>query len=226
LQGAVALCLALAAVDVSAQMSGSLTLVSNYRYRGVSLSHNDPAAQFALVYDHAQGWYAGAFASTVDIGLSSKRELQGIFFAGYAQSTPSGLSWEVGTDYSAFTGGRSYGYPEVYVGFTYEGLSGRLYYAPRYYGQDESAVYGEINGAQRLADRIRLLAHVGVFRNRGSSVYGVPDHVVDAKLGLGFDFDRFNVELSWVGISSSYAGYTISGVRSRNGPVLAISWLF
>jgi uncharacterized protein (TIGR02001 family) len=207
-------------------MSGSLTLVSNYRYRGVSLSHNDPAAQLAIVYDHAQGWYAGAFASTVEIGLSSKRELQGIFFAGYARSTPSGLTWEVGADYSGFTGARSYAYPEVYVGAAYESVSGRLYYAPRYYGQDTSAIYGEINGATPLADRVRLLAHVGVFRNSGSNPYGLPGRVFDAKLGLGFDFDRFNIELSWVGISSSYAEYPISGVRSRNGPVLTVSWLF
>ena len=59
---AVSLCFALIAANVSAQVSGSLTLVSDYRFRGVSLSHNNPAAQLGAVYDDARGWYAGAFA--------------------------------------------------------------------------------------------------------------------------------------------------------------------
>ena len=48
------------------------------------------------------------------------------------------------------------------AGFAFENISGRLYYAPRYFGSDGGAVYGELNGAQRVFDRVRLLAHVGI----------------------------------------------------------------
>ena len=112
-------------------------------------------------------------------------------------------------------------------GVAYEKVSARLYYAPRYYGRDASALYGEINAAHKIADRLLLLAHAGAFRSKDLDVYGnVPEYVFDARLGLGVDFDRFNVQLSWVGISAANAGYPVSGVRSRNGPVLSISWLF
>src|SRR4030095_13495945 len=99
-------------------MSGSVSAVSNYRYRGVSLSHNDPAAQAAIVYDDPLGWYAGAFASTVRIGYPTARGKQGIFFAGYAHAMPFGATFEAGVVYSGFTGPTSYAYPEVMLGGT------------------------------------------------------------------------------------------------------------
>ena len=226
---AVALWFALVAANVSAQFSGSLTLVSDYRFRGVSLSHNNPAAQLGAVYDDARGWYAGAFASTVQFAEpSSSRELQTIAFGGYVWRFGSGLSSEVGADYSAFTGPGGYSYPEVYWGIAYENLSGRLYYAPRYFVHDSDAIYGEVNGAQPLLDRVRLLAHAGVLRKSTENFYtGRSVHrVFDARLGVGVDFDQFSVQLNWVGSSFANAAYPVTGTRGRNGAVLSLSRSF
>jgi uncharacterized protein (TIGR02001 family) len=226
--GAIALWVALISTHASAQISGSVSLVSDYRYRGVSLSHGDPAAQIAVAYDDAQGWYAGAFASTIRLAAPSDRGAQAIAFVGYAKQLPSGVSFEVGADYAAFTGARGYDYPEAYCGFAFENVSGRLYYAPRYFGSDGGAVYGELNGAQRINDRVRLLAHVGILQITGGNPYnGWPDHrVFDARAGVGIDFDPFNVQVSWVGISAASAAYPITGTRSRNGVVLTLSRSF
>src|SRR6266508_589758 len=57
--------LALFASVAAAQISGTVNLVSDYRYRGTSLSDDKPAAQLGLTYDDASGWYAGLSASTV-----------------------------------------------------------------------------------------------------------------------------------------------------------------
>ncbi|HWZ74111.1 MAG TPA: TorF family putative porin [Casimicrobiaceae bacterium] len=221
---AVVLWFALVAANVSAQVSGSLTLVSDYRFRGVSLSDNKPAAQLGVVYDDARGWYAGGFASTVQAPYPSRRELQTIAFLGYVWRLPSGLSSEVGADYSAFTGARRYGYPEVYWGIAYENLSGRLYYAPRYFTQDSDAIYGEVNGAQPLLDRVRLLAHAGVLRNSSDNLYTgrAVHHVFDARVGVGVDFDQFSAQLNWVGRSSTNAVYPVTGTGGRNAVVLSL----
>jgi uncharacterized protein (TIGR02001 family) len=221
---AVALWFALVAANVSAQVSGSLTLVSDYRFRGVSLSHNRPAAQLGAVYDDARGWYAGAFASTVQFAYPSSRELQTIAFAGYVWRFPSGLSSEVGADYSAFTGAGGYSYPEAYWGIAYENLSARLYYAPRYFVHDSDAIYGEVNGVQPLLDRVRLLAHAGVLRNSSENAYTGRDvhHVLDARIGVGVDFDQFSVQLNWVGSRSANAAYPVAGTRRQNGAVLSL----
>jgi uncharacterized protein (TIGR02001 family) len=220
--------LALVAADVSAQISGTASLVSNYRLRGVTLSENKPAAQFGISYDDAQGWYAGAFASTVEFVISPGRELQTVPFVGYAWRTAGGMSWEIGTDYSFFTGrARNYDYAETYVGVASENLSGRLYYSPHYFGQNADAIYAEVNGTQTLLDRVRLLAHLGILRtNSGITNYGWPERMFDGRVGLAIDLDRCNVQLSWVASNSPTAAYTITGVRSRNGPLLTISLLF
>jgi uncharacterized protein (TIGR02001 family) len=228
LRRATALCFALVAADVSAQISGSVTLVSDYRFRGVSLSRNRPAAQLGAVYDDPRGWYAGAFGSTVEFAYPSSRELQTIGFLGYVWRLPSGLSTEVGAEYSAFTGAGSYSYPEVYWGIASENLSARLYYAPRYFARDSNALYGEVNGAKPLFDRVRLLVHAGVLRNSSESVYTgrAIDHIFDARVGLGVDFDQFSVQVNWVGSSSASATYPVAGSRRRNGAVLSLSRSF
>lgn len=227
-RGCAVVWLALVAANVSAQVSGTASLVSNYRLRGISLSENQPAAQFGIAYDGAQGWYAGAFASTVEFVLSPSRELQTVPFVGYAWRTDGGLSWEVGADYAFFTGrARNYNYPETYLGVASENLSGRLYYSPHYFGQNSGAIYGEVNASRLLIDRVRLLAHLGILRsNSGINNYGWPERMIDGRVGLGFDLDSFNVQLSWVGTDSPTAAYTITGVRSRNGPLLTLTVLF
>jgi uncharacterized protein (TIGR02001 family) len=225
--GIVALCLALVASNVSAQISGTASLVSNYRFRGISLSENKPAAQVGFTYDDVQGWYAGAFASTARFATSSAVGLQAVPFVGYAWRA-SGLTWDVGADYSAFTGtARRYNYPEVFLGAASENISARLYYSPRYFGQNLGAVYGEINGTQLLVDRVRLLAHIGLLRNNDENTYyGSREVVFDGRVGVGIDFDQFNLQVSWVGTSSPTAAYVITGVRNRNGPMLTISRSF
>ena len=221
------ICFALEAADACAQISGSVSVVSNYRYRGVSLSHNDPAAQAALVYDDPQGWYAGAFASSVRIGQPASTQAQGIFFAGYAQTTPIGATWEAGVVYTGFTGQRSYAYPEFLVGVAYNKISARLHYSPNYYGRGSDSVYGELDATHRLADHVQAVLHVGGLWTDSRDIYGNRvDPVFDGRAGLVFDFARFNVQLSWVGISAASLGYGLTGVRSRNGPVVSVSWLF
>ena len=225
--GAFALWFLFVSTQTFAQVSGSASLLSDYRYRGVSLSDNRPAAQLALAYDDASGWYGGALASTVQIGSPTRRELQAVAFGGYASRMPSGLSFEAGADYSAFTGDQSYNYGELYAGIASDKVSTRLYYTPRYFGQS-GAIYGEVNASQELFDRVRLVAHGGVLRNSSQYSYGRPvdRYVFDASVGVVFEFDPFSAQLSWVGISSLYTPYPTIASGSKNGAVLKLAWSF
>jgi len=229
LRGAVTICIALVCADAAAeQLSGSLSAVSDYRYRGVSLSGNNPAVQGSINYDDASGFYAGAFVSTARFAFESSRELQAISFFGYAWRLPSGVSGEIGADYALFTRTHDYDYPEVYCGFTSGIWSGRLYYAPRYFGGDGNAIYGELNAAQPLSDRFRIIAHGGVLWSKsGNSYDGSGERVTfDARIGVGVDLDRFSVELSWVGLSNSRSAYPFTVNGGRNGPVVALTLAF
>lgn len=54
--------------DAAWGLEGSVSAMSDYVWRGVSQTDGDPAVQGELTLSHASGFYAGAWASTVDSG--------------------------------------------------------------------------------------------------------------------------------------------------------------
>ena len=104
---------ALAATPAAAQeeappppvgVSGAVTLVSDYRLRGISQSGEDPAIQASLNVDHDSGFYAGVFVSTID-GTRSRPghgDVEFDVYAGYAMTLPSGVGLDAGLLYYAY----------------------------------------------------------------------------------------------------------------------------
>jgi len=215
-------------IDASGQWSGSVSLVSDYRYRGVSLTDNDPAVQGAVNYDDPGGFYAGTFLSIVRFAFASGREVQALSYVGYVWQLPSGNSGEVGVDYSLFTRTHGYDYPEAYAGFTSGNLSGRLFYTPRYFGRFGDAIYGELNFAQPLGDRVRIVVHAGALHSKSYNTYGESSgqSTFDARVGVGFDIDSFNLEVAWVGLSNAESAYPFAGSGRPNGVVFSVSRSF
>jgi uncharacterized protein (TIGR02001 family) len=219
---------ALAALFVpvaAAQVSGTVSVVSDYRYRGVSFSDDKPAAQLGLNYDDPSGLYFGLFASTIRFASPPNSGAQTIVYAGYAHRTASGLTFEAGADCGVFFLGRSYRYPEVYVAIAADNVSARLSYASRYYFGDADTFYAEVNGTMPLADRVRLVAHVGALRSDSNGQYESPGVIFDGRAGVAVGFDAFTVQLAWVGVSSN-AAYPIAGTTRRHTAVLSVSVAF
>jgi len=234
LRGVVALLLCVGASGAAGQFSGTASGVTDYRYRGITLSDRKPAAQAGFNYDDSTGWYAGALGSTVLIAPphGPASYFQAIAYAGYAKRLPGGVSVEAGGDYSAFAGESDINYGEVYVGAATDSLGARIYYSPRYFGQSSNSVYGEIDATQPLIDRVRLRVHVGFLRYRYESPYGAmhivqpTQNVVDGRIGLRIDLDPLQLEIAWVGVSNHTAAYVITGSSSPNTVVAALSLAF
>jgi len=234
LRGLAILALCAFASGAAAQLSGTLSGVSDYRYRGNTLTDRMPAAQAGVTYDDPKGWYVGAFGSPLRLkppgGTSSY--FQGIGYAGYATRIAAGVSVEAGGDYAAFAESNELNYGEVFLGVATDNVSARVYYSPRYFGESSSAVYGEINATQPLTERIRLHLHVGLVRYRYESPYGIEpretpmQRVFDGRVGLRFDLDPFQLEFAWVGVSNHTAAYLITGSSSPNTVVATLSLSF
>jgi len=58
----------------AADVSGNVTIVSDYRYRGLSLSEGKPAVQGELDLDAGKGFYGGLWASTIRSGGKTSSE--------------------------------------------------------------------------------------------------------------------------------------------------------
>ncbi|GAB3369860.1 hypothetical protein GCM10027431_17250 [Lysobacter rhizosphaerae] len=194
----VALGALLAAAGAHAQVSGTVTLTSDYRWRGISLSDEGPALQLGLAYDTAGGWYAGAMLSSVRRPFGTEADLQAIAYAGYARRMRGNLSWDAGAEYVALVGEPDYNYPEFHVGLASQRLGARLSYAPRYPDRDVPAVYFELNGNQPMGRRLRLLGHLG-WQRRGEDGTGDDggDTRVDAQVGLGIALEPFDLRIAW-----------------------------
>jgi len=81
--------------------SGNATLVSDYRFRGLSFSDQDPAIQGSFNVNHSSGFYVGTWASSIENFQGSELELD--IYGGYT-NTVDGLTYNVGLYAYTFPG--------------------------------------------------------------------------------------------------------------------------
>ena len=157
------LCLAAPAMG---QVAASLSLESDYRFRGVTLSDGHPVLSLSGSYDHKSGAYAGASALAEDTAHDGVQMLGFIEYAGFAVRSSPATAWDFGVSNSNFSLYRDQKYrlhyTEIYAGWGSENLSGRIYYSPNYFGAGTNTLYAELNGALSPAPQWRLFGHVGV----------------------------------------------------------------
>ncbi|HEU0199118.1 MAG TPA: TorF family putative porin, partial [Burkholderiaceae bacterium] len=198
----------------------SATLISDYRFRGVSLSDGRPAVQATLAYDHGSGFYGGLFASSVRLTSDGDTGVQGLGYVGYARRGLGALAWDLGVAYTDFSKPRDWNYADYYVGVAGTDWSARLSYAPRYFGFDYAALYTELNLTPGSERSVVPLLHVGWLRTVAAPEY-VTRSRWDARLGLAYSSGSFGLQLSWV--AASHADYVLSRQR-RSGWVLRATW--
>jgi uncharacterized protein (TIGR02001 family) len=98
----------------AAELSGDVGLVSDYRYRGVSLSDGRPAVQASVTLEHS-GFYATAWSSTLG-GRLADSEID--LTAGYERELAPWMSLEVSTTHYAYPSSPGDGYSEAAAAMT------------------------------------------------------------------------------------------------------------
>ena len=192
LRAGLALCLLLCAAACRAQVSGHVGAVSDYRYRGVSLSDGRPALQLGIDRDFAGGAYAGLMLSSVR--LHERAGMHWLPYAGIARER-AGLRWEAGVQYHGFSV-RGLDFAQWFAGVSGERVQARLHYAPRYFGATP-AWYVEVDAQQPLATHWRLLGHAGALHLRDDEP-DAPALRTDVRLGVAAAWRDVDVQLAWV----------------------------
>ncbi len=187
----------LSVADASAQVSGSVAVVSDYLFRGVSLSEGRPAAQVNLTYDDESGWYVGGFASSVRFAVDAGTNSEFIAYAGHAQRLGSGLSLDIGATYAVFPQFTVYNYAELHAALATNDFNVQISYSPDYFGREVPTVYLEFNANLSRIAGLSPFAHIGVLRTLStSSAYGPRTHY-DGRVGVGYDIGPLALQLSW-----------------------------
>lgn len=133
-----------AAAPGAFEVAGEAGLMSDYRFRGVSRSDEDPTAQAGLMLRHDSGLYAGARGTILRgndpfrlrnpaFGDQGDAELD--LYAGYQAELGGGFDLDAGLMYYAFAGGAgATDYAEPYAALSYligpAQLSAGAKYAP------------------------------------------------------------------------------------------------
>jgi len=82
-------------------ITGAAMLTSDYRFRGISQTNGDPAAQGEIIIDHDSGFYAGVFGSTLSDDIRPG-EIELDAYVGYTREIASGTDIDVGLQFYGF----------------------------------------------------------------------------------------------------------------------------
>lgn len=139
--------------DKNGEFSGTVTYITDYTFRGVTQTGEEPAIQGSIDYTHNSGFYAGVWASTVDFGANDDASTEADIYAGYNHEVDR-FNFNLGGIYYAYPGVDSnldYDFIEVQGATTYNfdnfSVTGSLNYSPEYFGDTGDAYYlmGKIN---------------------------------------------------------------------------------
>lgn len=204
----------------------SVTLATDYMWRGVSQTNNEPAIQGSLDLNHESGLYAGVWASSYEFNNNATMELDA--YAGFASDSdlfgvlPFTINYDLGFLRYEYTDTTDTNFTEFYIGASLspvENLNTSVYY---YYGLklDRANVPGEYTDfavdytLPAKFGGITLLAHAGYYNQKRGK-----DNYWDWKAGASKDIGGFTIEVAYFDTddSNSYS----NGRRLDDGRIVA-----
>lgn len=98
------------------EIDGEVSLNTDYRFRGISLSDKDPQATAEVSVSHESGFYAGVWASNVALnGDADDLELD--LYAGFAPEVGA-VTFDIGAIYYLYPGNSEFDYAELLASAT------------------------------------------------------------------------------------------------------------
>jgi uncharacterized protein (TIGR02001 family) len=189
------------AAESDVELSANFGLVSDYRFRGVTQTGKEIAAQGGFDLSHKSGFYIGTWTSNVSDVVNpggNGMEIDG--YLGYSTEL-GGLGIDIGNlyyYYPANTGvsGNSANTNEVYVGLSVGMFALKTSYATsNYFGMANSdgSIYYNLSGEFPLNDSTSLSAAVGYLDAKGGATGGY-----DYSLGISTEINGFSLGASYI----------------------------
>ncbi len=148
-------------------VTGNLSFTTDYVFRGLSQTDENPALQGGFDYEDPSGLHAGVWGSNVDFNNTGDGSMELDLYAGY-QGEVEGLSYDVGGIYYLYPGADNnlnYDFWEAYVSGGYDfdtfAVNAGVNYSPDFFGKTGDAFYYYGGVEVPLPYEVTLAAHYG-----------------------------------------------------------------
>lgn len=182
--------------DDGSGFNWNAAVTSEYMFRGISQTDDQPAIQAGAGYSFTNGLYIGAWASNVDFGDATDAEVD--TFIGWNGDIAEKVNLDVQINRYNYVGepsGVDYAYNELIGKFTFaENYSATLGYTNDYLNTSENSIYTAVGGSWGVGHDINLSAGLGYTSNSGPY-----ESYLDYSIGVDRDFGPVNVALGYVG---------------------------
>ena len=216
----------LAAPAVAAELgsgfnvNGGATVVSDYRFRGISQTDRDFAVQGNVMFSHSTGFYAGVWGSTIDdyVAYGSDQEID--LIGGYKHSF-GGTTLDVGFIYYYYPGAEKFVSvdtdffePYIAVSHTFGPVTakGTVAYAPKQsaldygFGKEDSLYVAADLSAAIPNTGFTVSGHVG--RSFEESYITFGEKYTDWNLGVSYTTGPLTLGVQYVDTNKNFFGST------------------
>lgn len=180
-----ALAFGIAGAAQATEVTGSATLTSDYVWRGSTQTHGDPAAQAGVKVAGDSGFYASAWASSVEFAPEIHASSEYDFTLGWVNNLTDDVALDVNVLH--------YHYPSTTADLDWTELNGTVTWKQDYWaslgysnqalGFDESGVYGLVGARLPINDRVRFEAAAGYYDLKDLGGDGRDDSYAHGSLG-------------------------------------------
>lgn len=185
--------------------SGSMTLTSNYVFRGLTQTMNLPAVQGSLYYTFPIGIYLNAWASNVKFNDDSGASIEIDTIAGYKNTIGENFSYDLSIDQYNYPGARQINYAEFIALFNYWFFQASYAYSGNYAGTHTTSQY--INGGinYTIPNEHFIIEDVTITALIGRSTFNKnvsPDYT-DYSIAVAKKFKNYTLSLGWTGTNGN-----------------------
>lgn len=201
-------------------ISGSAALVSEYKFRGISLSDKNPAIQGSIALNHESGVYAGLWSSSTDgFGEVGGSNMELDLYAGWKGDVAEDTTLDAGLLYFAYPGskGGHYEFFEPYAQVSRQfgpvNANVGVNFAPSQKATGSNSniyLHGEL-AAALAGTPVTLKAHIG--HSKGDTPLSPTGAYTDWSLGADVAWKTLTVGIAWVDTDLKAADAAAYGTR-------------
>jgi uncharacterized protein (TIGR02001 family) len=198
--------------------SANVGLFSDYTYRGVSQTGQEPALQGGMDWEHDIGLYAGVWGSNVDFSDGNEAHVEVDVYAGYGGSVGN-FSYDLNFLYYLYPGASdalNYDFweitPQIGYDFGVASVALSVSYSPDFFGGSDAAQFYQASVEVPLPKGFTLSGNVGYQAVDDNATFALPDYLTWG-VGLGFDLGTLHSKLSNFSIGVDYVDTDISAAE-------------